>query len=84
MKTRKSYVGYVIRMPGQRDPLPGDVAFRDPHEHLVVLPMTNVMSVCRFDPEVYAATERSWGCHENSVVVEEISWFWGLARRADR
>lgn len=59
MKTRKSYVGYVIRMPGQRDPHPGDVAFRDPHEHLVVLPMTNVMSVCRFDPEVYAATERS-------------------------
>ena len=78
-KTGKSYVGYVIRMPGQWDPRPEDVALApaasgyrrrdthrleltrfyaelsDPHEYLIVLPMTKVVSVCRFDPDVYRA-----------------------------
>ena len=82
-KTGKSYVGYVIRMPGQWDPRPEDVAlapaasgyrradtrrleltrfyaeFSDPHEYLVVLPLTNVVSICRFDPEVYREAENA-------------------------
>ena len=78
-KTGKSYVGYVIRMPGQWDPRPDDVAlapvasgyrrrdthrleltrfyaeFPEPHEYLIVLPITKVASICRFDPDVYNA-----------------------------
>ena len=82
-KTGKSYVGYVIRMPGQWDPRPEDIAlapaasgyrradthrlelmrfyaeFSDPHEYLVVLPLTNVVSICRFDPKVYREAENA-------------------------
>lgn len=70
---------YVIRMPGQWDPRPDDVAlapvasgyrrrdthrleltrfyaeFPEPHEYLIVLPITKVASICRFDPDVYNA-----------------------------
>ena len=80
MKTGKSYVGYVIRMPGQWDPDPGDVALApaasgyrrrktrslkltryyaalpNRQQHLVVLSMAEVVSICRFNPGVYRAT----------------------------
>ena len=33
--------------------------FSDPHQYLIVLPMTKVVSICRFDPDAYRKAENA-------------------------